>query len=48
MTERPEYSDSDEMRRRCAAHHQWIVSHPEGAAFAEYWADQALALVGGL
>jgi hypothetical protein len=34
--------DVEEMRRRCAAHDQWMAAHPEAVAFAEAWADRNL------
>ena len=34
--------DSEDMRRRCAAHDQWMQQHPEFAAFSETWADRNL------
>lgn len=32
--------DIEDMRRRCAAHDQWMSNHPEAVIFAEMWADQ--------
>jgi len=32
--------DVEDMRRRCAAHGQWMAKNPETVAFAETWADQ--------
>lgn len=34
--------DVEDLRRRCAAHGQWMAAHPDVAAFAESWADQSL------
>jgi hypothetical protein len=34
--------DLEDMRRRCAAHHQWMLTHPEAATFSEAWADRSL------
>jgi hypothetical protein len=31
--------DLEDMRRRCAAHEQWLTHHPEHARAAEAWAD---------
>lgn len=30
---------SEDMRRRCAAHEQWLTEHPERTRVAEAWAD---------
>ena len=30
------------MRRRCAAHDQWMRAHPDATAFSEAWADRNL------
>ncbi|MDA3642213.1 toxin-antitoxin system HicB family antitoxin [Mycobacterium xenopi] len=35
--------DAEDMRRRCAAHDQWMREHPDVAAFSEAWADRNLA-----
>jgi len=32
----------EEVRRRCAAHGDWISHHPEAVALAEAWADRNL------
>jgi hypothetical protein len=32
--------DVEDMRRRCAAHGQWMSNDPEAVTFAEAWADQ--------
>ena len=34
--------DVEDMRRRCAAHDQWLAEHPEAVSFAEAWADRNL------
>ncbi len=34
--------DSEDMRRRCAAHDQWMRAHPDSTAFSEAWADRNL------
>jgi hypothetical protein len=34
--------DVEDMRRRCMAHHEWMVAHPETATFSEAWADDNL------
>ena len=34
--------DIEDMRRRCAAHDQWMRAHPDAAAFSEAWADRNL------
>ncbi|MGV9799580.1 hypothetical protein ACWDTP_16165 [Mycobacterium sp. NPDC003449] len=34
--------DIQDMRRRCAAHAQWMATHPDVAADAESWADRNL------
>jgi hypothetical protein len=34
--------DIEDMRRRCAAHDQWMSRHPEAVTFAETWADENL------
>jgi hypothetical protein len=33
--------DTEDMRRRCAAHDRWMSSHPEAVILSEEWADQA-------
>jgi hypothetical protein len=33
---------AEDMRRRCAAHGQWMANHPEAVSFAEAWADRNL------
>lgn len=38
--------DVEDMRRRCAAHEEWMATHPEAAAFAEAWADRSLDELG--
>lgn len=32
--------DVEDMRRRCAAHAQWMADHPQALSFAEAWADR--------
>lgn len=32
--------DVEDMRRRCAAHEQWMARNPDAIAFAEAWADR--------
>ncbi len=39
--------DIEDMRRRCAAHEQWLAEHPDGARFAEVWADGNLDELAG-
>lgn len=34
--------DAEDLRRRCAAHGEWMAANPEAVAFAEAWADQNL------
>jgi hypothetical protein len=34
--------DIEDMRRRCAAHDQWMLAHPDAATFSEAWADRNL------
>ncbi|MCW2685473.1 MAG: hypothetical protein JWR37_363 [Mycobacterium sp.] len=34
--------DVEDMRRRCAAHDQWMQAHPSAATFSEAWADRNL------
>lgn len=34
--------DVEDMRRRCAAHAQWMAARPDAVAFAEAWADHNL------
>jgi hypothetical protein len=34
--------DIEDMRRRCAAHGQWMLAHPDAAAFSEAWVDRNL------
>ena len=35
--------DTEDMRRRCAAHDRHLTERPEMAAFSEAWADRNLA-----
>lgn len=30
----------EDMRRRCAAHEQFLTDHPEAVTFAQAWADR--------
>lgn len=39
--------DVEDMRRRCAAHDQWMVAHPQAGAFATAWADRNLDELAG-
>lgn len=39
--------DMEDMRRRCAAHDQWMVEHPEAVSFSEAWADRNLDELAG-
>ena len=34
--------DIEDMRRRCAAHDQWMLAHPDATSFSEAWADRNL------
>lgn len=34
--------DIEDMRRRCAAHDQFMAAHPDAVAFSEAWADRSL------
>jgi hypothetical protein len=34
--------DIEDMRRRCAAHDQWMRANPDSTAFNEAWADRNL------
>jgi hypothetical protein len=34
--------DVEDMRRRCAAHDQWMQAHPDATSFSEAWADRNL------
>jgi hypothetical protein len=34
--------DAEDMRRRCAAHHEFLANNPDFVAFAEDWADRNL------
>lgn len=35
-----EVLDAEDMRRRCAAHHQFLANNLDVVAFAEDWADR--------
>lgn len=39
--------DIEDMRRRCAAHDQFMASHPDAVAFSEAWADRNLEELAG-
>jgi hypothetical protein len=32
--------DIEDMRRRCAAHAEWMSDHPAAVSFSEAWADR--------
>jgi hypothetical protein len=32
--------DEEDMRRRCAAHGEWMSNNPQAVSFAETWADE--------
>jgi hypothetical protein len=34
--------DVEDMRRRCAAHAEWMSEHPEAVSFSAAWADRNL------
>lgn len=34
--------DVEDIRRRCAAHGEWMSNNPEAVTFAEMWADENL------
>ncbi len=34
--------DVEDMRRRCAAHDEWMAVHPAAGAFATAWAERNL------
>ena len=34
--------DLEDMRRRCAAHEDWLARHPEATRFAAAWADRTV------
>jgi hypothetical protein len=34
--------DAEDMRRRCAAHYEFLTNNPSVVAFAEDWADRNL------
>jgi len=34
--------DTEDMRRRCAAHYEFLANNPDVVAFAEDWADRNL------
>lgn len=37
-----ELLDAEDMRRRCAAHHEFLADHPDVVTFAEDWVDRNL------
>lgn len=39
--------DAEDLRRRCAAHEEWMAANPDAVAFAEAWADQNLDELAG-
>jgi len=39
--------DVEDMRRRCAAHEQWLNQHPDHTRDAEAWADGNLDELAG-
>jgi hypothetical protein len=39
--------DVEDMRRRCAAHGQWMADHPAAVSFTEAWADRNLDELAG-
>jgi hypothetical protein len=39
--------DVEDMRRRCAAHDQWMSTHPDAVAFTETWVDGNLDELAG-
>jgi hypothetical protein len=39
--------DVEDMRRRWAAHDQWMTEHPDAVSFAEAWADSNLDELAG-
>lgn len=39
--------DVEDMRRRCAAHDQWMSARPDAVAFTEAWADRNLDELAG-
>lgn len=41
-----EVLDAEDMRRRCAAHHEFLANNPDVVAFAEDWADRNLRDLG--
>lgn len=38
--------DAEDMRRRCAAHDQWMRDNPDAGAFSQAWADRNLSALG--
>jgi hypothetical protein len=39
--------DVEDMRRRCAAHDQWMLAHPDATSFSEVWADRNIDELAG-
>jgi hypothetical protein len=39
--------DIEDLRRRCAAHDQWMLANPDAATFSEVWADRNLDELAG-
>jgi hypothetical protein len=39
--------DVEDMRRRCAAHDQWMLAHPDATTFSEVWADRNIDELAG-
>ena len=39
--------DIEDLRRRCAAHDQWMLANPVAATFSEVWADRNLDELAG-
>ena len=37
-----ELLDAEDMRRRCAAHNEFLANHPDVVTFTEDWADRNL------
>lgn len=39
--------DVEDLRRRCAAHGEWVLAHPDAVAVAESWGDRNLDELAG-
>lgn len=39
--------DVEDMRRRCAAHAQWMADHPQALSFAKAWGDRNFGELAG-